>query len=159
MVGQTEHEGQNTAQESEKPSDDKKGGDSSTPSNAEPARMLVRMKLKLIANYAMDGLIPAVAVIALIVAVMAINGNKSGLAQLGKATAMIDSLSASLLASNRELEKLKTTMAAEKSMQEQENKNQNEMMKKIIQNVSPIQSKMKITPTLQEQLLQPAPLP
>lgn len=156
MAEQTEHEGQSTAAESDKSSDGKKVEGNSAPSNAQLALMLIRMKLKLFANYAIDGFAPAVAAIALIVAVMAINSNKSGLAQQGKSAEMMDSLKASLLASNRELETLKATIAAEKSMQEQENKKYNEMMKKIVQNISPMQLKMKISPTLEEQFRQPA---
>lgn len=117
---------------------------------------LVRLKLKLISNYVLDGFAPFVAVIALIVAVIAVNGNKSGHAQLSQSAAKIDSMSASLLASRAELEKLKAAMTQEKSLQQEVNKKQDERVAAIIQNISKLQVKMKISPTLEEQLLQPA---
>jgi len=126
------------------------------PSNKALFRMLVRMKLQLIANYILDGFAPVVAVAALIIAVMAINGNHSGLAQLEMNAASIGSLNSSLAASKAELEKLRTAMAQEKALREQTSKKQDEQMAKIVHNVSPMQTKMKISPTLAEQLYQPA---
>lgn len=128
--------------------------DSAPPSNKEHMRMLVRMKLKLITNYILDGFAPVAAVAALIVAVMAFNGNHSGLAQLERNATVIESLNASLLASKTELEKLKAATSQEKLLYEEASNKQNEQTEKIIQNVSHLQAKMKISPTLQEQLHQ-----
>ena len=128
--------------------------DSTPPSYKERFRMPLRLKLKPIANYAVDGIVPAVAVIALIVAVMAINGNKSSHTQLGQNAAMIENLSASLAVSRNELEKLKAEMAQEKSSKEAENKTQDERMVKVVQNLNQLQVKMKVSPTLDEQLQQ-----
>lgn len=127
---------------------------STPPSKKEDMRMLVRIKLKLIANYLLDGFAPVAAVAAFIVAVMAFNGNHSGLAQLERNATVIESLNASLLASKTELEKLKTATSQEKLLHEEASNKQNEQMEKIIQNVSHLQAKMKISPTLQEQLHQ-----
>jgi len=60
----------------------------------------VRLKLKFISHYVLDGF----------------NGNKSGQAQLSQSAAKIDSLSASLLTSKAELEKLKVAIAQQKSL-------------------------------------------
>jgi hypothetical protein len=128
--------------------------DSTPPSNKERFRMPLRLKLKTIANYAVDGIVPAVAVIALIVAVMATNGNKSSHTQLGQNAAMIETLSASLAASRNELEKLKAEIAQEKSSKEAENKTQDERMVKVVQNLNHLQVKMKVSPTLEQQLQQ-----
>lgn len=117
---------------------------------------LVRLKLKLISNYVLDGFAPFVAVIALIVAVIAVNGNKSGQAQFSQNAARMDSMSASLLASKAELEKLKAAMTQEKFLQQEANKKRDEQVAAIIQNISKLQVKMKISPTLEEQLQQPA---
>lgn len=65
-------------------------------------------------------------------------------------------MSASLLASRAELEKLKVAMAQQKSVHEAENNKQDERAAQIIQNVSKLQVKMKISPTLEEQLYQAA---
>jgi hypothetical protein len=126
------------------------------PTNAQLLRMLVMMKLKLIASYLLDGFAPVVAVIAVIVAVMAINGNKAGHAELAQSSARIASLSESLLAAKAEVEKLKALIAQEKLLKEEERKKRDEELAKIIQGVSKLQTKLKVTPTLEEQFRQPA---
>lgn len=68
----------------------------------------------------------------------------------------IDSLSASLLASKTGLEKFKVAIAQQKSLHEGESNKQDERAMQIVQSVSKLQVKMKISPTLEEQLLQPA---
>jgi DNA-binding protein H-NS len=144
------------------------GGKSSvnkeTDVSAKPSKAdLVRLKLKLISSYVIDGFAPFVAVIALIVAMVAVNGNKSGQAQLSQSAAKIDSMaakvdsmSAILLASRAELEKLKAAKAQENALQQEENKKQDERLTPVIQSISKLQVKMKISPTLEEQLHQPA---
>jgi len=147
-----EHEEKSVASDRGKSSDSKAEDDSTPPSKAE----LVRLKLKLIANYAMRGFAPVVAVLALAIAMIAVTGNESSQALLSKVAARIDSMSASLSASKGELRKLKAATAQEKAMQEEERKKQDERVTKIIQNVTQLQEKMRIFPTLEEQLYQPA---
>lgn len=113
-----------------------------------------RLKLKLIARYALLGLAPAVAVVALVVAVIAITDNRSSQKQLGETAAKIEGLNTSLLATKGEFEKLKASMAKEKALQNEEFSKQDERVSKIIQNITPMQVKMKIRPTLDEQLSQ-----
>jgi hypothetical protein len=140
-------------------SDSKAADDVRQPSNAELFRMLLRLKLKHYAGYVLDGFAPFVAVAALIIAVIALNGNKSSqaqLVQLSQHAARIESLNASLLASRDELEKLKAAMAQEKALQEAAHSKQDERVTQIIPSVSRLQAKMKISPTLEEQMHQPA---
>lgn len=143
------------AQENEKTSDRNAAEVANTPTNAQLLRTLVLLKLKLAGGYILDGFAPVVAVIALIVAVMAINGNKSGQAELAQNTAKIASLSESLLASKAEVEKLKIALAQEKLSKEEQRNKQDEQTTKIIQGVSKLQVKMKVSPTLEEQFHQP----
>jgi hypothetical protein len=143
------------AQEGAASSDNSATDTDKLPTNAQLLRMLVMMKLKLIASYVLDGFAPVVAVIAVIVAVMAINGNKAGHAELAQNTARIASLSESLLAAKAEVEKLKALIAQEKLLKEEERKKRDEELAKIIQGVSKLQTKLKITPTLEEQFRQP----
>ncbi len=140
--------------ENDKTSDSKLADDSAPPSKAVLFRMLVLLKLKLIASYILLGFAPFVAVIALIVAVMAMNSNKISNAQISQNAAEIESMSASLQTSKSELEKLKAkaALAQEKLSQENERKKQDERMTLIIQSVSKLQVKMKVSPTLAEQI-------
>ncbi len=132
--------------------DNDKTSDSAPPSNAVLFRMLLVLKLKLFAGYILDGFAPFVAVIALIVAVMAMNNNQDSHAQLSQSAAAIESLSASLQASKSELEMLKAALEQEKLSLELERKKQDERMTLIIQNVSKLQVKMKVSPTLEDQI-------
>jgi hypothetical protein len=126
------------------------------PSNAKLFLTLIRLKLQPIANYVLDGFPPVVAVIALIVAIIAVNDNKSNQAQLGKAVVKMDSMGANMqLASKGEMDKIKAAMAQEKLRYEEDQKKQNEQMAQIIRSVSKMQAKMKISPTLEEQMRQP----
>jgi len=145
----------NLEQENEK-SADSEAGEGTTPTNAELFRMLAILKLKLVANYVLDGFPPVVAVIALIVAVIAMNENKSTQAQLSNAIAKIDSMSASMqMESKGELDKVKAAMAQERLLYEEERNKQNERAAQLVQNISKLQVKMKISPTLEEQLRLP----
>ncbi len=138
--------------ENDKTSDSKLADDSAPPSKAVLFRMLVVLKLKLIGRYILYGFAPFVAIIALIVAVMAMNNNKASNAQISQNVAAIESLRASLQASKNELGKLKAALAQEKLSQENERTKQDERMTLIIQSVSKLQVKMKVTPTLEEQI-------
>lgn len=142
--------------ESEKEAGKEPVDENASLSNAALFRKLASLKLKLVASYVLDGFAPVVAVVAVIVAVIAINGNKSGEAQIKQNAATIASLKANLLDSRGELEKIKATMAQEKSRHEEERKKQDEQLAQIIQSVSKLQQKMKIHPTLEEQMQQPA---
>lgn len=122
------------------------------PSKAE----LIQMKLKIVAHYAMLGFAPALALVALIVAIVAVTGNRSSQAQFGDIAAKLESANANLAASRSELERLHITISQLKAQQEDGHKKQDELIEKIVRDVSKLQVKMKVSPTLEEQLHQPA---
>lgn len=117
-----------------------------------------REKLKPAAHYALLAFAPVVSIVALIVAFVA-TGNRSGQAQLGEANARIDKLEASLQASRAEVENLKFAVSREKSLHGDEHKKEDVLDEKIIQNVSRLQAKLKVAPTLEEQLREEAKVP
>jgi hypothetical protein len=108
-------------------------------------------KLKLVAHYAMLGFAPVVSVIALGVALFA-TGNHSDRAQISELNSRIDKLNASLSASREEMENLKFSMSREKSQRADERKKEEEHDAKIVQSITRLQEKLKIVPTLEEQL-------
>jgi hypothetical protein len=138
--------------ENEKSGDRKAGEDEAPLSKA----AMIRKKLMLVAGYMMDGFAPVVAVTALIVAVMAFNGNRSGQTMAGQSASRLESMNVNLTATKSELEKLKTTLIKDKAMQDDERKKLDERLAKIIQAISQLQAKAKVSPTLEEQLNQPA---
>lgn len=155
MSKHPEHEDKDAARNSKKPADGKTDDDNTAPSKME----LIRIKLKVITHYAMLGFAPAVSAIALILAVIAIVGNKSVQTELTQGAPKFESISTSLSASKGELEKIRAAMEEQNKLQTEELKKLDEQMEKIIQNVSLLQVKMKISPTLEEQLRQPASAP
>jgi len=133
--------------------DSRKSSDNDADDSAKPSKAdLARLKLRLIAHYAMLGFAPAVAVLALIIAVTAVTGKQSGQEQISKADAKIDSLNASLSASVNELEKLKAAIAQGKTIQE-------DRTTKIIQSVTQLQLIVHVSPTLEDELRQSAQAP
>jgi hypothetical protein len=113
----------------------------------------VFLKLKLMAGYAMRGS-PVLAVLALVIAVIAVMGNLSTQTQLSMASAEVGSLNASLLATKGELEELKLAMLKNKAALEGEHKKHEELDAEIIRNITNLQIKFKIYPSLEEQLVQ-----
>jgi hypothetical protein len=118
-------------------------------------------KLKLITHYALLAFAPVFSVAALIVAVIAISNNpsRSDRAQLSEYSARIEVLSASLAESKKELENHNFIMAREKSIRAEDRKKSDEREAKIIQNVSRLQLKLKVTPTLEDQLREASAVP
>lgn len=111
-----------------------------------------RTKGKVIAAYVLDGFAPFAAVAALIIAVMAINANQSSQAQAGKVIAKMEMLNSNLLAYKSELAKLRADMALQAAKEDGTNKKLDGQELQIIQSVSKLQKKMKISPTLEEQM-------
>lgn len=118
----------------------------------------VSQKLNLIAGYVLDGFAPVVAALALILVVMNFQSAQSSYVQTSQANAKLEKLSAELAVSKSELEKLKNLMMQEKLNKEKDFKIQEERTNKVTQNVSQLQIKMKISPTLEEQLHPVSPL-
>lgn len=133
-------------------SDDQAADESSGSSKAE----FVRQKLMVVAHYAAIGFAPVVAVIALTIAVIAVTGNRSSQTQLSELTARLDSANTSLSAAKSEMERIHIALSQLKAQQEDAHKKQEELVEKIVQDITRLQVKMKISPTLEEQLHQPA---
>jgi hypothetical protein len=107
----------------------------------------------------MLGFAPVVAVVAMVVAIFAIMGNQSGHAQISKDATEIGALKETLSASKLELDKLKAMIVSasrENALLNEKIKKQDELLTRVVQNVTPIQTKLKISPTLEAQLLGPA---
>jgi hypothetical protein len=116
----------------------------------------MKQKLTLIGHYLSLGLAPFISICALIIAIYAVSENKSGEDQLNKSKARIENLNVSLSATKSELEKFKIAIVQINGLQEDLHKKEDERMAKIIQNVTPLQVKLKIFPTIEEQLRQVA---
>lgn len=123
-----------------------------TPSKADK----IRLQMKVVAHYVLLGLGPLLAIAALAVAVMALMGNRSGHEQLEQNAAAIANLTASLAASKAEVDKLKLNALKETAAQTERLKKMDERMNLVIQNVIPLQVKLKMSPTLDQQLSLPA---
>jgi hypothetical protein len=109
-------------------------------------------KLKLVAHYVMLGFAPVASLLALIFAVMAYTGNQSNRAQLNEANARITSLSVPQYEPKGELDIFNVSLAHEKALLADERKKQVEQDAKIVANVTQLQVKLKVSPTLEEQL-------
>lgn len=129
--------------------------------SARPSRMnSSRMILKNISRYAMLGLAPLLAIIALIVAAMAFSANRSMQSQANAAIARLDAANAALKASKTEagalktelgavkaeLSELKAAVASQKAKQEEEFKKLGVLTEKIAQDVSRLEAKAKPAP-------------
>lgn len=119
--------------------------------DAPPPEFDIRAKLKHAAHYAMLGFAPVVSVLALGVALFA-TGNHPEPAQPDNLKSNIEILNLSLLATKSELENLKFSVSREKSLRGEERKKKEEIDARIIRHVTRLQEKLKISPTLEEQL-------
>jgi hypothetical protein len=133
--------------------------DDSPPSKAD----LARARLKIIARYAMIGFAPVVSATALIIGVIAISNtqSQSDRTKFSELESRIDNLNASLSETKSELENLKFTQSREKTMRGEEYKKLDAQGSKVIQSVTLLQTKLKVSPTLEEQFRAPGspPLP
>ncbi len=111
----------------------------------------MRAKLKLVAHYMALAFAPAVSIAALVLAVAALNRHPDQ-AQAGESAARLDHLSADLAEAKAQLETLQVALAREKSMREEERKEAGVRDSKVVEAVSALQNRMKISPSLQEQL-------
>jgi hypothetical protein len=121
-----------------------------------PKTSLLKQNLAVAKRYILLGFAPAISICALAIAVYALTQNQSGDEQLSMSKFKIDGLNLSLSSTKAELEKLKAAVAQANGLQEEVNKKQDERAMKIIQNLTPLQVKLKISPTLEEQLRQAA---
>jgi hypothetical protein len=120
---------------------------------------LLSARLKTIASYVMSGFTPVVSVLALIISLFALNAYQTNREQLSEATLRINNLSVSLAESKGDMDFFKVPIAHEKAMRAEERRNQVERETKIIRSVTHLQTKMKVFPTLEEQLREVASAP
>lgn len=113
-------------------------------------------RLKPILHYAMLGFAPFVSVLALILAALALGKVHTMQALLDTTNASLNQANAALSISQLQLKKLESAEVPEKAAHEAAEKKQDELTAKIIQNLTPLQTKLKIHPTLEEQLNPPA---
>jgi len=119
--------------------------------DAAPAEgVSLRLRLKVLAHYALLTA-PVVALLALVLAGAALILGRSAPPAVDSG-ARIESLSASLTETRNELESLKFTLARERSQRAEERKKAEEREAAIVQHVSRLQTRSKVSPTLEEQL-------
>lgn len=118
---------------------------------------LARARLGRVVHYVMLGFAPVVSVVALIFAVMAYTGNQANREHLGAINSRIDGIGANQTEPRGELDIFKVSLAHEKALLAEERKKQTERDAAIIRNVTQLQNKLKVTPTLEEQLRESAP--
>ncbi len=106
-------------------------------------------------HFVRRGFAPVISVVALAAAVASSSTNQSIQVQLRDQAAKVNGMNAGQAAAKSDLEKLKASLAQEKAALEEERKKLDERQVKIIQAVTRLQVKAKISPTLEEQLRQP----
>jgi hypothetical protein len=120
---------------------------------------LARERLGLVAHYVMLGFAPVVSVLALVFAVMAYIGTQSNHVQLGTVNSRIDGISAAQAEPKGEMDIFEVSLAHEKALLAEERKKHAEHEAKIVKDVTQLQVKMKVSPTLEEQLREGASAP
>lgn len=117
--------------------------------------------LKTIARYALIGFAPVMSVAALIVGIIAMSNHQlqADYAKLSELTSTIAGLNTSLAATRAELENLKFTLSREKAMRGEERKKLDDRVGTIVENVTLLQVKLKVAPTLEAQLREAASSP
>lgn len=109
-------------------------------------------KLKKLAHILMPGLAPALAVAALLLALVAMIQNRADPVLVGQQAARIESMNASLSTARSDVESLKLILARDRSLRTEERKRFEERQLIVVQNISSLQSRLKVAPTLSEQL-------
>lgn len=112
-------------------------------------------KIKRIFHIVGISVAPLIALVSLALAFTANNNNKISAEQITKANSQIEALNKNLLATQSELKAHQAEVTQEKSIQEETQKKIDEKITTIVQAVSQLQAKRKISPTLEEQFRQP----
>lgn len=149
------HEPEGKSASHAQPADTQSADGAAAPSKANRMRMM----LKIVARYTVLGLAPLIAVAALAVAIIAFKSNHANIAKMTQNAEKIEALNATLLATKNDLESLKFSALKAKNQQSEALATQEERLTKIIQNITPMQIKMRISPTLEQQLSLPASAP
>ena len=103
-------------------------------------------------HYVMMGFGPFVAVLALMFAIISMARIPSLQAKMADADAKIQKLNTDLASSRIELAKLKDALRQEISARTLDDQKRDQMTATIIRNITPLQLKLRIHPTLEEQL-------
>ncbi len=116
-----------------------------------------KQRLKRILVIVLSALSPVLAVVAIGVALYTLSAGRSERANTEKYAAAIDAANASLAASRQELDKLKLSAAAlarENAELADKLKKQDALLARVVQNITPVQARLKMAPTLESQLQQ-----
>lgn len=116
----------------------------------------LRARLALVGHYALLGLAPVLSAVALIFALLAYTGNQSNRTQLNEISARLDGISTSHSESKGETDIFQVSLAREKALLAEERKKQVDKDAKIISSVTQLQNKLKVSPTLEEQMKEAA---
>ncbi|MDZ4201385.1 MAG: hypothetical protein U1C96_04465 [Gallionella sp.] len=108
--------------------------------------------LEKIGSIAMMAIAPLLAMLAIAIALIAVSENRSGQEQMGKLRTQIKELSAAMSESKDELDLLKATTARDKSAWRDEQDTAKAREAEIIRHVTAAETKLKISPTLEQQL-------
>jgi hypothetical protein len=114
----------------------------------------LRARLKVVAHYALLAS-PVLALLALVLAITALILGRTA-SPPDDSKARIETLSATLAETKNELESLKFAMARERSARVDEHRQTEERDELVVQHVTRLQTKLKVTPTLEDQLKAPA---
>jgi hypothetical protein len=119
-----------------------------------PKLSRLRIWIKTGGRFVAEGFAPVVSIVALVVAVIAVSGNQANQSQFKEGLAKVNGMNAGLLAIKNDLEKFRVALAQEKTLQDDERKKLDESLTKIVQGVTRVQVKLKVSPTVEEQLRQ-----
>lgn len=126
-------------------------------SGAKPSKLdVLRVKLKGVTHYLRLGIVPGIAVLGVGLGFWALLQNSANKHRIESDAAVIEELRTTLAMSRKEFEKLKTAVQKEKAAHNEKLKKYEERIVKIIENLTPIQVKLRISPTLEQQLNPPA---
>lgn len=128
--------------------DDRERNDEQESTSAEPSSL--RIKLKLVFHYALLAS-PVLGLLGIVLAIIALVVGRAA-PPPDTSNARIEALSASLTETRNELENLKFMLAHERSARADERKADNARLEKTIQHVTRLESKSKVTPTLESEL-------
>lgn len=110
--------------------------------------------LKSLMHYVMLGFAPFVAALALMFALISIVRVPAMQVKVGNADARMKKLETDLNSSRAELKKLKDVLQREQTVRAQNEKKHNRLAAQIVHDVTQLQTKLKIHPTLKQRLKQ-----
>lgn len=129
--------------------DDRERNDEQEAAPAEPSSF--RVQLKVIFHYALLAS-PVLGLLGIVLAIIALVVGHTASPPPDTSNARIEALSASLTETRNELENLKFMLAHERSARADERKADGARLEKTIQHVTRLESKSKVTPTLESEL-------